>query len=94
MPLDRIKPNKKNEFLLRVDSTTTEGIFTVYDLTAYLPEWEGYERKSRLKNVNHSIVGKVFTVHIIDFYEELNPSQAKQLAIGYFNGNLDYYRLD
>lgn len=88
------RPNKKGEFLIDITPTTVEGKFTIYDLSLYLPHWEGYDRKKYMDNVKFSIKGKVNTVHIIDFWDTLDLETATIIAKEWFNGNTTYHRLD
>jgi hypothetical protein len=88
------RPNKKDEFLLDVMPTTKEGTYTIYDISLYLPHWEGWDRKKYMERVEFSIVGKIYTIHIIDYHGLLTDKMARKLAGDWFNGNTTYHRLD
>lgn len=88
------KPNKSNEFLLDVTPINDGKQFCIYDISLYLPHWEGWDRKKYMDRVSHTIKGKQFTIHIIDYYESLDNLQAIKLAGAWFNGNTTYHRLD
>lgn len=88
------KSNKKGEHLLDVSPSTEEDNYFIYDLTPYLPHWEGYDRKNRMDRVDFTIAGKQRTVYIIDYFGVLNDESARQIAIAYVNGSMYRYRLD
>lgn len=87
-------PNKNGEFLLDVVPTHDEGIYTIYDITAFLPHWQGYERKRVLSNLRFTIKGNKFSVLILDSYEDLTEELARTIAKEWYCGNTTYYRLD
>lgn len=95
MSEQRRRSNKKNEFLLDVlPSIDGSSYWTIYDITHFLPHWNCRERTNYLARVTHSIVGKVYTIHIIDYHESLTTGQATKLSKEWFNENTTYHRLD
>jgi hypothetical protein len=86
--------NKNSEFLLDVCPNDKEGEFTIYDITSFLPHWQGYERKNILTHLAFTIKGKEFTVMILDYFDCLNEKTAKELAREWYLGNTTYHRLD
>lgn len=88
------KSNKASEFLLDVMPTLDGKHFTVYDISLYLPDYEGLDRKRRLESVDHSIIGKKFTVYIIDSHNLFNREQAIEFSGRFINGDGTIYRLD
>jgi len=67
---------------------------TVYDISLYLPHWEGQDRHNYMKRVDHSVRGNKFTIHIIDHYGLLEYDQAVKFAGRWYVGNGTYTRLD
>ncbi len=89
------RTNENAEQLLRIYPTTIESLFTIYDITAYFPHWQGREREQYMNLVTHTINGNNgVTVHIISDEGTLNQSQAEFIARGHYNGNFNNYRLD
>jgi len=89
------KTNRNAEILLRIEPTKDEHVYTIYDITAYFPDWPGEERDKYMKHVKHSITGRNgVTIHIHDFYECISKKLANNLAKEFYNGNLVDYRLD
>ena len=86
--------NKNGEFLLDVCPDKREGSYTIYDITAFLPHWQGYERTRILKFHKFTIKGKEFTVLILDYWECLNQELATQIAKAWYLDDTDYHRLD
>lgn len=94
MPTEELKSNKNGEFLLDVTPNKKEGEFTIYDITAFLPYWQGYERKRILTYHKFTIKGKEFTVLILDYWECLTEELARKIAKEWYLGNTTNYRLD
>lgn len=94
MPRQEPTSNKNGEFLLDVCPNKKEGEFTIYDITAFLPHWQGYERKRILAHHAFTIKGKEFTVLIIDWWDCLDEKTARQLAKEWYLGNTTHHRLD
>lgn len=82
------------EHLLDVCPTTEDDIYTVYDISHYLPKTEGRERKNYLDRVDFTIRGKSAIVYIIDWHEVLDNDKAKSIAIKHVKGDYTVYRLD
>ena len=87
-------PNKANEFLLDVCPTTDELVFTIYDITAFLPHWQGYQRKQILGNLRFTIQGNTYTIFILDWWQCLTQELATKIAKEWYLGNTTYHRLD
>jgi len=88
------RPNKNGEFLLDVMPTNNPKVLTIYDISLYLPIYNGIDRDNRLAVVKHVIAGKNYTVYIIDYHNILNRQLAVKLAKDWFNGKTTYHRLD
>lgn len=94
MSIEERTPNEENEFLLDVCPTKEDRVFTIYDITAFLPHWQGYERKRILKYHRYTIKGNKHNVLILDFWECLTEDLAKKIAKEWYLGNTSTYRLD
>jgi hypothetical protein len=94
MSRGKLRPNKANEFLLDVVPTLDGLAFTVYDISLYLPHHEGMDRNRRLEGVDHEIIGKEYSVYIIDAHGLFSRQNAISFAGRFINGDGDYYRLD
>jgi len=86
-------PNKNNEYHIDV-SLSTDGKYIVYDISSYLPIYNGRDRDNRMATVRHVVAGKTATVYITDHYEILNRQSAIKLAGRFVSGDFNTYRLD
>ena len=89
-----MRPNRKGEFLIDITPTTVDGQYTIYDISLYLPWWEGQDRKKYMDKVKFSIQGKVNVVHVIDYWDTLDLETATIIAKEWYSGNTTYHRLD
>lgn len=91
---EKKEPNKNGEFLLDICPTTDEGVFTIYNITHFLPYWKGYERTNILTHHAYTIIGKKYSILILDWWDCLTYELAKKIASAWYDGNTAYYRLD
>ncbi len=80
--------------LIDVTLATDGSMYFVYDLSYFYRHTFGRDKEKYDKRIEYIIAGKMHTVNIICWKEQLSYEKARQIAILFIENSLDVYRLD